>query len=270
MKRMSDFSFVDQIPKELKELSLLEKRKREGEEYQRRLNTEYKILNGLYTLMELPKTVANRRFQRELTALTPPMVPETYITRRSPPSTIIPSIPKQVKVYERKRERQIEAKAAGYGNPIRDGVPEFGNIGYSLIPEMEKNYPRYVTENKDTFHYDSSFFNSKNILYISAECTRLLKGVHPRGLNIIVSDENIKSVMDSVAENNPRTSWDNQLRMVVAFIVSSIKIEFETIDKNEKLNIDVIQYAGDYGIRKTPMIKLNEKRPTAFIFNPRY
>ena len=171
------------------------------------------------------------------------------------PTTVVSgSLDDRLKLYEKKREQKIKH--------MEDG--------YSLIPKVQTIYPRFPLPNKEIDHYSLEFFNSRNLAYISYEVTRLLKGVHPQNRNIIVSDKNILSVMDSVFANEPRTSWDNRVRMVIAYIVSHIKTEFETLKNNEKLDIEVQKYTGEYGIRKVPEIKLNTKRATSFIFNPRY
>lgn len=139
---------------------------------------------------------------------------------------------------------------------------------YDITPHMINRYPIYATPTND--HYDYQYYSRKTVDYISEMCTKLLKGVHPDGKNIIVSNENIMSVMESIFENNPRVSSDVRAKMVIAFIVDSIKTEFETIEKNNKLDIEVIKYTGEAGIRKTPLIKTRQKRPTPFIFQMKY
>ncbi len=149
--------------------------------------------------------------------------------------------------------------------------------GEILVKKVIDLYPRFTAvDHRDSYHYSLDFFNERNILFASKEITRLLgpspniAAVNPTGKSIIVSNANILSVMDSIFNNNPRILDIDKLKMVVAYIVNYIKVEFETLENNKKLSIDVIQYAGDYGIRRVPMIKLNTKRPTAFIFNPKY
>ncbi len=140
--------------------------------------------------------------------------------------------------------------------------------GDSLLPEHEALFPRYVGIQRN--HYPVSFFNRKTVNQISDEVTRLLHGVHPEGKNIIVPDETILSVMDSINQNNPRTSSDRYAQMTVAYITNYISNEFGVVSQNNKLNIDIIKYDDTYGIRQYPQIKLNRKRPTPLIFNYNY
>ena len=78
--------------------------------------------------------------------------------------------------------------------------------------------------------------------------------------------------MDSVYQQRPHVDINEMIKMVISFIVQHIKIEFETIENNNKLNIDVILYDGTYSLRRTPEIKLNNKkyRRTYADFDIRY
>ena len=122
-------------------------------------------------------------------------------------------------------------------------------------------------------HYDQDcyyvFFSKANILFISLEISKRLKGVHPDGKNIIVSYENILSVMDSVY-NSTFKDIAKMTMMTIQIIVDYITTEFETTKQNNSLNIWVTQYTEDWGIRQVPKIKLREKRPTPMVFNMNY
>jgi hypothetical protein len=114
-----------------------------------------------------------------------------------------------------------------------------------------------------------TFFSKQNIFNISLEITKRLKGVHPEGKNIIVSDENIISVMDSVY-NATYKDVQKMTMMTIAYIVDAISTEFKTIEQNNKLSIWVTQYTDDWGIKQVPKLKMREKRPTPMIFNMNY
>ncbi len=137
----------------------------------------------------------------------------------------------------------------------------------SLVNYTRERFPRYVGADE---HYTAKFFNRDNIDKISYNVTLKLKGVHPENKNIIVPNETILSVMDSIFEDNPRTGIEVLCKMTTAMIVNYIKDEYEIDQQNSKLNIDVIKYDGSYGIRSYPQIKLREKRPTPFIFIENY
>ena len=113
------------------------------------------------------------------------------------------------------------------------------------------------------------FFSKQNILNISYEVTKRLNGIHPDGKNIIVSDENILSVMDSIY-NSTYKDVQKMTMMTIAYIVDAITTEFNTIEQNNKLNIWISQYTDDWGIKQVPKLKMREKRPTPMIFNMNY
>src|SRR5271156_1033567 len=86
-----------------------------------------------------------------------------------------------------------------------------------------------------------TFFSKNNINNISTEITKRLTGVHPKGKNIIVPDQTIMSVMDSIYINTYR-DLDIMTMMTIQYLVDYIKDEFETIEKNNKLNIWITSF----------------------------
>ena len=113
------------------------------------------------------------------------------------------------------------------------------------------------------------FFSRNNIDYISFEITKRLEGVHPDGKHIIVSEDNIISVMDSIYNNTFR-DVDKMTMMVISFIVDTIRDEYEIERQNNDLNIWVTNFRPEYGLQQTSKIKLREKRPAPMIFNMNY
>ena len=113
------------------------------------------------------------------------------------------------------------------------------------------------------------FFGRQNVDFISNQITMRLHGVHPDGKNIIVPDEKIISVMDSVYKNTYR-DVDKMTVMTIGYIVDYISSEFEIEKQNRNLSIWVTNFLPEYNMRQTPKIKLREKRPTSMIFNMNY
>ena len=110
-----------------------------------------------------------------------------------------------------------------------------------------------------------TFFSEANLRYISEQITQRLEGVHPDRKHIIVPTEQIISVMDSHARNNP-FDVDKLTMMTIAYIVDYIKAEYAMEETNNNLNIWVTQYTTDTGLQRTPKIKLREKRPNPFSY----
>lgn len=114
-----------------------------------------------------------------------------------------------------------------------------------------------------------SFFGKANIRHISFQVTSRLTGVHPEGKNIIVPDEKIISVMDSIYKNTYR-DVDKMTMMTIAYIVDYIKSEYEIEKQNNNLNIWVINHPPEYGMQRTSKIKLREKKIPSLLFNMNY
>lgn len=114
-----------------------------------------------------------------------------------------------------------------------------------------------------------SFFGKSNVNYISLEITRRLSGVHPEGKNIVVPLDKIVSVMDSFYTSTYR-DVDKMTMMTISYIVDYIKSEYEIERQNNNLSIWVINHPPEYGMQRTPKIKLREKRVPPMIFNMNY
>jgi hypothetical protein len=113
------------------------------------------------------------------------------------------------------------------------------------------------------------FFSKININYISYQITQRLEGVHPEKKHIIVPDETIISVMDSIYNSTYR-DVDKLTMMTIMYIVDYIKSEYQIEQQNNRLNIWVTQYTPETGLKRVPEIKLRHKRPTPMQFNMNY
>lgn len=136
--------------------------------------------------------------------------------------------------------------------------------------KKETNYTDYIQDVFPVNIYDETsgqfprhYFTEINVKKIQDIVKQGLKGVRKDGKNIIVSKENILSVMQSVLSNYPRTGLDNILLMVSSMIINMIKTEYETIEKNFSFNINVLLYDQTYGIKQYPEIKILKKRLTS-------
>ena len=135
------------------------------------------------------------------------------------------------------------------------------------IDKYESNNRSTLPQNVQNVYY--TFFSKENVDYMSNEITKRLAGVHSEGKNIIVPNETILSVMDSIYKNTYR-DIDKMTMMTVSFIVDHISSEMQMERQNESLNAWVMNYPPEYGMQQVPQIKLREKRPTPMIFNMNY
>ena len=100
---------------------------------------------------------------------------------------------------------------------------------------------------------------------MSTEITRKLEGVHPEGKNIIVPDDMIRSVADSMYENS-RMDIKVLQEMTINYVVNSIRTEYDVINNNNKLSIWVTKYDIDSGLQRTNGIKLNRKQRNSYYY----
>lgn len=114
-----------------------------------------------------------------------------------------------------------------------------------------------------------TFFGKDNVNYISTEITKRLAGVHSDGKNIIVPNDTIFSVMDSMYKNTYK-DVDKLTIMTIGYIVDYISAEFQTEQQNNNLNIWIINYPPSSGLQRTSKIKLREKRPNSGYFHMNY
>lgn len=127
-----------------------------------------------------------------------------------------------------------------------------------VVANEINHYNHYLAPNSDIF--DKKFFNDNVVNHISQQCTKLLTGLYKGYKSITVSRENILSVMDSVYMTRPHQEINDMINAVISYIVQHIKIEYETIENNNKLDIDVLLYDGSYSIRRVPIIKTRNKQ----------
>jgi hypothetical protein len=122
---------------------------------------------------------------------------------------------------------------------------------------------RYVVGYQGNDRY-ITFFNVNSINFMSKMITALLKGVHPQGKNIIVPNETIESVADSVFQNTGQSAQVMQ-EMVINYIVESIKTEYANEQKNNAYSPWVQRYDQETGLKQFSDVKLNNKMRSAYM-----
>lgn len=124
-----------------------------------------------------------------------------------------------------------------------------------------------IPQNKTSIYYN--FFRDSTVKFISESITKRLENFHRDNKNIIVSDRNIKSVMDSMYENNNK-DIDMLVMMTISYIVDYVKADLQQEWTNEKLSAWVTNFGEETGLRQYSSIKLNERRANFFEFNMNY
>lgn len=141
---------------------------------------------------------------------------------------------------------------------------EGSNNNINNITTSSKTYKGLVPQNYRYFAWSpgeqfNSLMNDESILHMSKQITKGLAGVHPEGKNIIVPNDTIKSFADSVFLNTTQ-SVDVMQQMIINYIITTIKSEYEVIENNNKLDIWVTKYDLNSGMQKFNDIKLNNKQ----------
>ena len=129
-------------------------------------------------------------------------------------------------------------------------------------PQINHNY-RYAAGYNAGQEY-LAFNSDKSVALMSTMITHMLKGVHPEGKNIIVPEQTIRSVADSVFQNSPARS-DVMQQMVISYIVDAIKIDYENTEKNNAYNPWVQRYDEETGLQRFNDVKLNKKQRSAYM-----
>lgn len=175
---------------------------------------------------------------------------------------------------------------------------EYGEVIESVLRPDERNQPGGLFgSDLYTKHpgFQSTpcldqFFSKQTVDTISRKLTELLRGVDPRNRPIIIPDNTITNVMDSVyATYRPPTSdiygrynvpsgdttvsyIADMIDQVIEIIYSDVKINIETAAQNEKLSMwtTILGDFNEAGLRSYAPIKTLIRRPNPMQFNMRY
>lgn len=118
------------------------------------------------------------------------------------------------------------------------------------------NTNRYIYNND--MHYSSSFFSEKTVCEIQDYVS--LK------IQVTVAPEQIKNVMDSVYQSNPRVGLQQMAQMCADYIISYIQTEREILTQNSKYDISVQKYDGSFGLQQFSQgqLAIRKKGPNRF------
>lgn len=117
-------------------------------------------------------------------------------------------------------------------------------------------------------------YSNRTLGLIREKVAKILKGVHPEGKSIYVTNEVIKGVLSQLYKNDPANMYII-IDKAIHLISSDIRSEFTTVSQNNNLSVWVQQYGSNdqenkWGLASHPKLKMKERRPTPMIFNMRY
>lgn len=145
----------------------------------------------------------------------------------------------------------------------------------------------YTSSNSSVLKY---LFSTSTLDILSQQITRALRGLDPRGRDIVVPHDKIANVLSSVYSFGTRTNIGdiythetipsienrndvkNILNQTMNIVVSAIKDEIITTEQNKKLSVwtTVLGDFNDHGLRSYAPIKLRERHPQYMAFNMNY
>ena len=165
-------------------------------------------------------------------------------------------------------------------------------LGYGVLNNSESrnlDYRRHAGYSSSRPGLEN-YFSDNTIKTISFKVSQLLQGLDPQGRTIVVSDENIINVMNSIFENyRPQTGsiysryiiptsndesnmYQDMIDQVIQVIYADVVSNLGMIQNNEKLTAwtTVLGDFNEHGLRAHPKIKLREKKPNPMEFHMRY
>lgn len=173
---------------------------------------------------------------------------------------------------------------------------EYGELIDSIISESKYDtsicsdlYTKHVGFSDNNPCY-ASFFSAGTIRTISKKITQLLQGVDPKNRPIIVPDNLIINIMNSIYTNYRPITGDiysrynipngatvqsyvtDMIDQVIEVIVSDVKANLGMEQANSSLSIwtTVLGDFNEKGLRAYAPIKVLNKRPNPFQFNMNY
>ena len=111
----------------------------------------------------------------------------------------------------------------------------------------------------DINHYNQQLYQDRTLEFIQAESSHRLKA---KGLNVVIAMDQIRNVVDSVAEANPRIGTLETVEMAVAYLVAYVYNEMTINQTTRPYDKSVLKYDGSFGIRSLSSgeIGLKKKR----------
>ena len=153
--------------------------------------------------------------------------------------------------------------------------------------QIDQNFSKYIGWQETD--YIKEYYSQKTVDMISNKISELLEGIDPNNKKIVVSNQNIINIMNSI-ENNYRPENGNiytrytmsnknqqdyikeMIEQTIEVITNNIKCSIEMEINNSKLSIwtTVLGDFNENGLRSHPPIKILNKRPNPMQFNMNY
>lgn len=167
---------------------------------------------------------------------------------------------------------------------------QFEFIDVNPEHKINLNYTRHVGYDDTNDVLQNKLYNTSVVSTISRKLTQLLRGVNKDNRPIIVSDENIINIMDSIYRNYRPLTGDIYTRYIIPngqnsddytqsiidqtiqVIYAQVKTDLEMEQQNAELSVwtTVLGTFNDNGLRSHDVIYTKEKRPQPMMFNMNY
>ena len=153
--------------------------------------------------------------------------------------------------------------------------------------QIDQNFSKYIGFQETD--YLKEYYSKKNVKMISKKVSELLEGVDPNNKKIVVSDQNIINIMNSIengyrpetgniytrytiSNKNSQDYIEEMIQQTIEVITNNIKSSIEMEIQNSKLTVwtTVLGDFNENGLRSHPPIKVLNKRPNPMQFNMNY
>ena len=131
--------------------------------------------------------------------------------------------------------------------------------------ESDKKHDMYVTYRNaviDPAHFNKELWSESTLRFIQDESKIRL---HQQNIKLTVPLDQIRNVVDSISESNPRVGTKEVINMVISYIVSYIVNE-ETVNNTPSYDSTILKYDGTFGIQRysTGQLSIKKKKLNTF------
>ena len=153
--------------------------------------------------------------------------------------------------------------------------------------QIDQNFSKYIGFQETD--YLKEYYSQKNVKMISKKVSELLEGVDPNNKKIVVTDQNIINIMNSIenayrpetgniytrytiSNKNSQDYIEEMIQQTIEVITNNIRSSIEMEIQNSKLTVwtTVLGDFNENGLRSHPPIKVLNKRPNPMQFNMNY
>jgi hypothetical protein len=140
-----------------------------------------------------------------------------------------------------------------------DAPDESGKTNNSKVDNMYVTYRNAVI---DPAHFNNDLWAESTLRFIQDETNIRLQ---QQNIKLTVPFDQIRNVVDSISQSNPRVGTKEVVNMVISYMVSYIVNE-ETVNNTPAYDSTILKYDGTFGIQRysTGQLSIKKKKLNTF------